>query len=804
MKNISAKTLTNLQWPAILSALAARAKTDLGRGLAERRPFLTERAAIEEELAKVGELAALASEQGVGLPSWGVRDLSGPLERAAKGGVLEPPELLGAAAVLHALLQVRDFVEERQRALPRAWNVAQRIAEVGRLASRLERAFDASGQLADHASPELGSLRDRLRGLHRSLKNKVEALLRDENFTPLLQEHYFTLRNDRYVLPVLASARSQVPGIVHNASQSGQTLFIEPQVLVGMGNELAIAQSLVLEEERRILGELSGALGREEPLIRESLEAAALLDATEAAARLGLELDCTAPRVVEAGAPFRLIAMRHPILSLQGKSVVPNDTGLAEGEAVLVISGPNAGGKTVSLTGVGLCALMLRSGLPVPCAEGSTLPLFDSLETAIGDDQDMSKDLSTFSAHLKSLKEIGLSAGPGALILVDEIAADTDPREGAAIALAVLESYTAAGARSLVTTHLEELKAIALTDAHYVNARVGFDPVRMAPTYKLQLGMAGSSSAIEVARRMGLPPALCDRAQQLLDVRTGPLGRALAKLEEQRRETELAQEEARRAKAETERRAAELESARAAVRERERAIEAEARAELLEEIEAQRREVAKLLAELQARPSARAAVEAQERLAKVREEEQRRLAKQQTEATAGAERAPEGTPFKKGMRVRLAGLGDATLLELEGDEAVVMAGAMKLRRKLSELTPLKGTPRPTGGLAAPPEERKRQRLLRAEQARGGALEGSVQRLDVRGMRAEEAMKAAETFLDRCYSEGCATALIQHGLGTGALRATIREWAQRSPYVGAVRAAPEESGGEGTTLIALKG
>jgi DNA mismatch repair protein MutS2 len=802
MRSIPEKTLNDLEWPQILRALSERAKTDLGKARALSRPFLEGADSVHEELARIEELRALAVTERLSLPFWGVRDVRGLLERAQKGGTLDPGQLTACAAVLQAMARGRDFVEERRERMPRAWAIAERIAELDKLARRIERSFDPSGELSDHASPELHDLRERTRGLHRGIKAKLDQLLHDEQLTRLLRETYFTIRNERYVVPVLASARSQVPGIVHNASQSGQTLFVEPEPLIGLGNELTIAQSMVLEEEHRILAELSSELGKHATEIEISLEAVCELDAVEAAAALSLELDALPPQIVPAGAPFRLLAMRHPLLMLQQKAVVANDLGLSEGEQVLVISGPNAGGKTVTLKALGLCSLMLRAGLPVPAEQGSSLPLWPGIACAVGDDQDLAKDLSTFSAHLTSLRDIARAAGPGTLALVDEIAADTDPREGAAIALAVLEDLARRGARIVVTTHLEELKAVAVTDPHWVNARVGFDSQHMAPTYRLQYGIPGSSSAIEIARRVGLDPAVCARAEETMRTASGPLGQALAALERERAEAESE----RRSLAEAERalgaQRAELERERQALRAREQAIQAEARRELLAEVDQARAQVAQLLATLQARPSVRAAVETQGGLAKMEQTERQKLEHQETAMESESERLPEGAPFVVGMRVKLPNKMEGQVLELSGDEALVGVGALKVRKKLSELVPLRGQPR---AVPFPGKTKQRaEKLRQAEQVSAGEIDFGTNRCDVRGMRAEDALRAVETFLDRSYGEGRPGALIVHGLGTGALRATIRDYVKGSAYVSAFRAGAEHEGGEGVTVVELQG
>src|SRR5512142_1690255 len=424
--------------------------------------------------------------------------------------------------------------------------------------------------------------------------------------------------------------------------------------MVELGNELSIATAMALEEEQRILRELSEALGAAGPRLAADLAALAALDVLEASARLASDLDAHAPEVAPASAGFELLSLRHPILVLQGKKVVASHVRLSPPERALIVSGPNGGGKTVAITAVGLSALMLRAGLPVAAAEGSRLPFFLEVQAAVDERGDLAKDLSTFTAHLAAIREMLGGAIPGSLVLVDEIAADTDPREGAALAAAILEALVEKGAAVLVTTHLDELKALALTDPRYANARVGFDAERLLPTYQLHLGTPGSSSAIEVAARVGLPPAVVERARAAVGGQGGALGQALRRLDEER------------ARLEVERRAAEAERARArAAEERARAAEEAARRSereaaarmgeaLADDLDAARDEVAELLAELQAKPSMKAAAEAQRKLDVWRATVAgaARTAQAKAEAEAGPETLP-GAEVRAGVRVRI-------------------------------------------------------------------------------------------------------------------------------------------------------
>ncbi|HMK72008.1 MAG TPA: endonuclease MutS2, partial [Myxococcaceae bacterium] len=452
----SARTLHDLAFADILTALAARCRTDAGRARARLRPFLEAAADVAEALARVEEARALLAAEDP-LPLDGVADLRGPAERAAKGGVLEPVELRACATSLFAFLRTRERLLPRAGDLPRLAALGLELPQLEPLAARLETSFEADGSLSERASDTLRESRARVRGLHRRIKGRLEALLHEPAFVAHLREAYYSLRNGRYVVPVLAQDRAEVPGIVHNASQTGQTLFVEPEPLVGLGNDLAIAESLVEEEERRVLTELSGLVGAEAELLAAGVSAAAELDEAEAAGRLAEALDAHRPEVEAGDGPLELFQLRHPLLVLRGVEVVPNDVRLTGAVRALVVSGPNAGGKTVTLTAVGLAALMLRAGLLVPAAAGSRLPLYPQVHSTVGDAQDLAQGLSTFGAHVAELKRIGEAAGPGSLVLIDEIAADTDPREGAALAIAFLEELLDRGARALVTTHLEEL-----------------------------------------------------------------------------------------------------------------------------------------------------------------------------------------------------------------------------------------------------------------------------------------------------------------------------------------------------------
>jgi DNA mismatch repair protein MutS2 len=791
------RTETELGWPDVLGALSSRCRLPAGRRAALALPFQPTAAEAREALARVGEARRL-SEAGVALPLGGVGDVEGHLDRAARGGVLEPVALRESAALSRAAARTREAVLARAQEAPRLAALAEGLDPSAAVADRIERAIEPSGAVSDRASPALAQARERARGLHRALKAQVEGLLADPEMERHLRDRYFTIRNERYVLPVLASARSAVPGIVHNASQSGQTLFVEPDSMVELGNELSIANAMAAEEEQRILRELSEALGAASGALARDLDVLARLDVLEASARLASDLDAHAPEVSAPPAGFELLSLRHPLLVLQGKQVVASHVRLEPPRRALIVSGPNGGGKTVAITAVGLSALLVRAGLPVPAAEGSRVPFFLEVKAAVDERGDLAKDLSTFTAHLAAVKDMLDGAVPGSLVLVDEIAADTDPREGAALAAAILDALVERGAAVLVTTHLDELKALALTDPRFANARVGFDAEKLRPTYQLHLGTPGSSSAIEVAARVGLPGTVVERARAALGGHGGALGEALRALEAERARLERE----RRAAAEAAERTRRAEERARAAEEASRRAEREAAARmgdaLAEEIDAARAEVAELLAGLQAKPSVKAATDAAAKL----EAWKATVAGAARSAQAKAEAGPEvvqGGEVSPGARVRIVSLGqEGEVVEVDGGNALVRAGPLKVRRPVADLLPLRGKAREAGLGRS-----RADRLAAAEGARPDAPRSPERRLDVRGLRVEELLREVERYLDSRYAEGEAECLILHGHGTGALKQALRDHLSGSPYVSSFRPGDRHEGGDAVTVVTFR-
>lgn len=799
--NVSESTLTSLGFDELRRALAARCRTDVGKARAQARGFFDARDEIERSLLLVAEARTLRAEP-MTLPIALVVDVRASVERASKDGMLEPRELIEVCQALMAFERGHEILTERADRLPGLAAIGSQLPVLDRLVTRLDRSFEASAEISDRASPTLKEARERARGLHRRIRSRLDELLRDERFGTNLQETYYSVRNDRYVVPVRSSHQREVTGIVHNASGSGQTLFVEPQEMIGLGNELAIAQSIVLEEERKVLIELSGLVGREVHRITEGVEACAQLDELEACALLSNDLLATTPTLEPSDGVLHLKGLRHPRLVLKmSAQVIANDVELTGTARSLVISGPNAGGKTVTLTGTGLCALMVRAGLPIPVDDGSHVPLFKQVHSAIGDQQDLQAGLSTFSAHVTLLRDISSQATGGSLVLIDEIAADTDPREGAAIATAVLEDLLERGAIVLVTTHLEELKALAHLDSRFINARVGFDARKMAPTYRLQMGFAGASSAIEIARRVGLAERICLRAHDLATNAGGALSKALRATEEERRklieQRDAAERDAKKAEAVRVDLKAELESAHQKRKEEElrfrEALRAElefARGQLRALIEKLTRDKSELKAAQQA--AAELTVRINEQMAAERST--------RIELMSDAAETPpiELKPGARAMHERLG--AEVEIIEVVGHVALVAAGSLKTRVPLAELGPARRASESASRFSS--RTKRADQMQKAEAAGAKSLTLASPTLDVRGQRSDEALRQVEQFLDRASRSGDEAAIIIHGHGTGALKGTLRDYLQQSPYVKSFRAGDGSEGGDGATVVTL--
>ncbi|MFH1464576.1 MAG: endonuclease MutS2, partial [Pseudomonadota bacterium] len=559
--DLNAHSLRALDWPVILDALARAARTTLGAAAAQRTPLATSRDEALRRYAAVDEALGLLC-RGDDLPLADVTDVTSHLQRAGRGAVLEPGELQAVGGSLRGLWNLRHWIEARAEELPQLDQLAQPIAVDAELLQLLETAFDETGQLADAAWPYLAEIREGIRATRRRVQAMLEELVRGDSLADSLQDRYITERGGRLVVPVKASRRSSV-GIVHDSSRSGETAFVEPSQVVEPQNKLA---SLMLDERReehRILGMLTTQVAGHREGLLAALAASAAVDLCWARAALGRRLRGVIPRVGE-GAVIALAAARHPVLDLRGAEVVPNDLRVDTDHPGLVLTGPNAGGKTVALKTVGLAALFVRAGIPFPAREGSRIDFFAEVLADVGDLQSVEGDLSTFSGHLLLLGAMLAGAAPGHLLLLDEIAVGTDPAQGAALARATIEHLVDAGARVVVTTHYVELKALANGDPRFRLMGAQYEDGRA--TWRLLPDHAGQSHALGVARRLGMPADVLVRAEELLGRRATDLGHLLERAEEELSAVRVRAEQ-------LDARAAALEAEKAAIAEREQRLE---------------------------------------------------------------------------------------------------------------------------------------------------------------------------------------------------------------------------------------
>jgi DNA mismatch repair protein MutS2 len=785
------KTLADLEWRRLESEVAGQLRAALpGRF---QLPLASTFEATEQALAETGEALGLLNA-GEPLPLDGIRNVEPHLLRVERHGDLDVVAMNEVRVTLAAARVLRKFLAARRGSLPALTLACPIDPTLDRLTALLDEAFDPDGTLADHASGELKRLRTETRNLRAHLVGRLDELI--QKHSELLSDRFYTLRDGRYVLPVRSDTHERVHGIVHGASASGSTIFVEPRSLVLPGNRLKLAEAEQEREEARILGVLSGELRDEAASIRAAFEALLHADLRSACARLTKQLGLTRPRLLREPR-VRLRDAKHPVLLLDGLQVVANDVDAEAGRA-LVISGPNAGGKTVALKLLGLSALMMRAGLFLPAAEGSECGFFDAVLSDIGDEQSLEKSLSTFSAHIDHMRRILEVAQRGSLVLLDELAGSTDPEEGAALACAIVERLCELGAAVAVTTHYEPLKARALSDDRLRNASVGFDVANMAPTFKLRLDLPGASSALAVAERFGLSAGIIERARSIVPEQSKHFDQLVKQLETRLTQIELqgveVQDELRRAR--DLRAQAEAELEKQAARDK-KALGAEAQ-RLLEELRSARGDLDRAKKQLR-----------KQRLEpdQVRDAQQKIDELSQKRALAEAEqlvtRAAEGPERKDvvleelvvGARVYVPRLrAEVEIVEPPSKGKLrVAAGAMRLWVDVAELR--QGAPKE--------EERPRERLFK-----DGAPRPLTRTVDntivLRGMRVEDALALLESSLDRLYGQDEPIAFVDHGVGSGALRDAVRSYLERpSPYVASARPGSAEEGGERMTVVLLR-
>jgi DNA mismatch repair protein MutS2 len=791
---MDARSIALLEFPAVRERLAERTSFAPSRRLAEALVPSADPVIVTRGLDETDQARALLSDRpGVGIGA--AHDIDPWVGRAMRGGRLDPEQFLGIAETLDAAARLATSLAEERRPLLR--DLGRRLHPLPALRSTLARSFDPAGELLDTASPRLGALRASVRVAYDRLRRRLDTLVGSE-LGGALQEPIITLRNGRYVVPIRAEARGRVKGIVHDASGSGQTLFVEPLVVVELGNAWREAQAAVEEEEGRILDELSALVAANGTLLRETLEALAQFDFWAAKAQLAAEMDGLRPGSAERD-EIVLLSARHP--GLTGR-VVPIDVRLGDGYTALVITGPNTGGKTVALRTLGLLCLMHQAGLHVPAESGSTLPVLRDVFADIGDEQSIAQSLSTFSGHLRSITRIVEHAGPGTLVLLDELGAGTDPTEGSALAQALLDHFIRSGALVAATTHYAELKVYAHETDGARNASVEFDLETLSPTYRLTIGLPGGSQAFAIAERLGLPDPIVADARSRLSENQRAFEQTLASIRRQEREVAEAVERARvaEAKAADALRGADEERRRAR-RERDESVRT-AREEAERLVEGLREDVAGVRRRLERETVTAPAIDA----ALVRAERTLGRLPAPSPEPPRAEPAPRRT-WRVGDRARSrtgGWEGRIAALDRGGERATLEAGGMRVSVMVTDLEPAVGdgtgiTGRRDAGTTTGPQAPGTSGVSGLRLAKARTVASS---LDLRGARVGEALEALDRYLDDAALAGLEQVTVIHGLGTGALRDAVRAQAAGHPLVRGVRAGERGEGGDGATIVRL--
>jgi DNA mismatch repair protein MutS2 len=805
---IAAETLELLEWPRLAAHLASFASTDAGGRHCRALTLPADLAASQRLLAETTELLGLDGLVEGGLSFLGAVDISPTVALCAKGGCAGGEQLLALAGTLAAARRLRRQIDDPELR-PVCTELVSELRTLPELEQRLYFCLEEGGRVADRASAPLAGLRRQLLGVRAQLRERLQELVR--RYGPLLQDTVISERSGRPVLAVKAGAAGQVKGLVHDSSASGQTVFIEPQAVISLGNRLRELQGQERELEREVLLALSALVGEQAEPLDQLHWILVRLDAALARARYGVWLGAVRPVLVEgSAAPFELRDLHHPLLLWQhkregGQPVVPVTIQVAPELRVVAITGPNTGGKTVTLKSVGLAALMARAGLFLPCSGTPRLPWCALVLADIGDEQSLQQNLSTFSGHIRRIARIlaalpagggeGMAAGP-ALVLLDEVGAGTDPLEGSALATALLKHLADRARLTIATTHFGELKALKYNDPRFENASVAFNVETLSPTYHLQWGIPGRSNALAIASRLGLDGAVLSEAEALLAPRgEGEVNQVIAGLENQRQRQQEAAEEAAVLLARTELLHEELLERWQQQKQQSAELQEQRRQQLERSIRQGQKEVKRIIRRLRQGSGSGAASSAA--LGETARQAGQRLKHlEQQHRLTPERREHRGWMPVVGDRVRVLSLGKAgevLALSDDGRELTVRCGLMRLTLELAAIEGLHGEK------PSPPEVQVQVKGQRGLGGWGPAVRSERNTVDVRGLRVHE----AEAQLEERLRQANGPVWVIHGIGTGKLKGGLRAWLATVPYVERVSDAEQGDGGAGCSVVWVK-
>ena len=790
------KALETLEYKKIIAQLKREMGSAASAKLADELTPLTSEKIIKEELRSTTEAVDLIVRKGP-LPTGGLYDIREALLLAKKGGSLTMRQLLEVQNVLGISSEVVAFMHDD--ALPELKYIGEMvdlIVEFTALEKEISRCILTEDEMADNASPKLKDIRRSIHQQNQAIKNKLSRIITSSSNKTYLQDAIVTMRDGRYVIPVKQEYRSFFPGMVHDQSKGGATLFIEPQGVVELNNKL---RELEVEEQleiARILAELSSRVAEHYREIRSNLELLTKLDFIMAKGKLSCKMHASEPKIDTDG-ELRLISARHPLIEY--KKAVPVDIRIGGDYRTLIITGPNTGGKTVSLKTAGLLVMMAQSGLHIPASHASTLPIFGEVFADIGDEQSIEQSLSTFSSHMKNIVSIIDKASYDSLVLVDELGAGTDPTEGAALAIAILERFYDSGALTMATTHYNELKKYALATSGVENAAMEFDVETLTPTYRLLIGVPGKSNAFEISKKLGLSESVIERATEHIKHGDMEFENVISSIEDDKRKAAADRLDAESMRAEIEERLKKLEEKEKAISEKRADIIAEAKREareLLRETKSAVKDVQKDLRRLQKSGAHTnlntGALEKSRR--KINEAED--LVSEKVVKQVNSEPVSADT-LKIGDRVKLLTIGqNGTILSLPDEKGNLMIniGALKVKARLQDLMLI------NEGKDRKPQAKSSSKYGSLLRSKSSSVSASI---NVMGKNLDDALADVEKYLDDVYMAGLDMVSIIHGRGGGILKDGIRQMLKRKKYVDSYGAASYNDGGEGVTIVRMK-
>lgn len=787
---IAERALKTLEYDKVRQQVASYCTSSIGKSAIEELVPQTDFDKVVQLLEEMDEGLSILRVKG-NVPMGGIFDVRPSARRAQIGGMLAAVELMEISSTIRASRILRNFIEDLEADevidIPHFISKKEAMPVLTGLQHEINNCIDDNGAVLDSASQTLRSIRQSLRAEEGKVRSKLESLIRGSNAAKMLSDTLVTIRNDRFVIPVKQEYRHHYGGIVHDQSSSGQTLFIEPDSVVQANNEIHRLKMKEQAEIERILLALSAMVQEVASDLFNLVKVLGDIDVILAKGKYGQANKCTMPKMNQDGY-IRLIRARHPLLPIE--SAIPNDIEFGKDITAIVITGPNTGGKTVTLKTVGLCTLMAQAGLPVPALDGSELAVFEQLFADIGDEQSIEQSLSTFSSHMVNIVDILQKFDHESLVLFDELGAGTDPQEGAALAISILDEVHGRGARVMATTHYPELKAYGYNRPGVANASVEFDIETLSPTYRLLIGVPGRSNAFEISSRLGLPESIIDRAKGFTGTDRHEVESMIASLEETRRQSEDDAERSHALLLESETLRKELQDKLQAYEERKEALDKKAKEKARKIVDEAKREAEVIIAELrEMRKNADQVVkeheliEARKRLEEATPLEDNKVLKKAAQVKARAQNLVVGDEVK----VLSYGQRGTLLEKVSNTEWVVQMGILKMKISDSDLEYIKPEKEPVLRTAGVKNRNSHVKL----------------ELDLRGERYEDAIVRTEKYIDDALLSNYGRVSIIHGVGTGALRQGIQSYLKKHKRVKSFRFGEAGEGGLGVTVVELK-